>query len=164
MADPISVTLTVNGQTSEISVEPRLLLIHALRDVLALTGSHVGCDTSQCGACTILMDGKAVKACALLAVQADGAEIETVEGLAKPDDPLHPIQEAFAEKHGLQCGFCTPGMLMLTKALLAENPRPTRQEIKHALAGNMCRCTGYQNIVLAVETAADRVAPQGAAQ
>ncbi len=164
MADPVSVTLIVNGQTSTISVEPRLLLIHALRDVLALTGSHVGCDTSQCGACTILMDGKAVKACALLAVQADGAEIETVEGMAMPDDPLHPIQEAFAEKHGLQCGFCTPGMLMLTKALLAENPRPTRQEIKHALAGNLCRCTGYQNIFLAVESAADRLASQGVAQ
>ena len=164
MADPVSVTLMVNGQTSALSVEPRLLLIHALRDVLALTGSHVGCDTSQCGACTILMDGKAVKACALLAVQADGAEIETVEGMAMPDDPLHPIQEAFAEKHGLQCGFCTPGMLMLTKALLAENPRPTRQEIKHALAGNLCRCTGYQNIFLAVESAADRLASQGVAQ
>ena len=164
MADPVSVTLIVNGQTSTISVEPRLLLIHALRDVLALTGSHVGCDTSQCGACTILMDGKAVKACALLTVQADGAEIETVEGMAMPDDPLHPIQEAFAEKHGLQCGFCTPGMLMLTKALLAENPRPTRQEIKHALAGNLCRCTGYQNIFLAVESAADRLASQGVAQ
>ena len=164
MADPVSVTLTVNGQTAALSVEPRLLLIHALRDVLALTGSHVGCDTSQCGACTILMDGKAVKACALLAVQADGAEIETVEGMAMPDDPLHPIQAAFAEKHGLQCGFCTPGMLMLTKALLAENPRPTRQEIKHALAGNLCRCTGYQNIFLAVESAAERLATQGAAQ
>lgn len=164
MADPVSVTLIVNGQTSTISVVPRLLLIHALRDVLALTGSHVGCDTSQCGACTILMDGKAVKACALLAVQADGAEIETVEGMAMPDDPLHPIQEAFAEKHGLQCGFCTPGILMSTKALLAENPRPTRQEIKHALAGNLCRCTGYQNIFLAVESAADRLASQGVAQ
>ena len=164
MADPVSITLTVNGQSRAMSVEPRLLLIHALRDVLELTGSHVGCDTSQCGACTILMDGKAVKSCALLAVQADGADIETVEGLAAPDDPLHPIQAAFSEKHGLQCGFCTPGMLMLTKALLAENPRPTHQEIKHALAGNLCRCTGYQNIVLAVETAAERLAPQGAAQ
>ena len=164
MADPVSITLTVNGQPRAISVEPRLLLIHALRDVLELTGSHVGCDTSQCGACTILMDGKAVKSCALLAVQAEGAEIETVEGLAAPDAPLHPIQAAFSEKHGLQCGFCTPGMLMLTKALLAENPRPTRQEIKHSLAGNLCRCTGYQNIVLAVETAAERLAPQGAAQ
>ncbi len=158
MADSIDVTLTVNGISHSVTVEPRLLLVHAIRDVIGLTGTHVGCDTSQCGACTVLMDGSAVKSCTILAAQADGEEIETVEGLADPDGPLHPIQQAFADKHGLQCGFCTPGMLMLSKALLDENPHPTRDEIKHALAGNLCRCTGYQNIVLSVETAAERLA------
>ncbi len=158
MADSIPVTLTINGTQHAIAVEPRLLLVHAIRDVIGLTGTHVGCDTSQCGACTVLLGGKAIKACSMLAVQADGEEIETVEGLANPGSPLHPIQQAFADKHGLQCGFCTPGMLMLSKALLSDNPQPTRDEIRHALAGNLCRCTGYQNIVLAVETAAERMA------
>ena len=157
MTESIPVTLTINGTEHSISVEPRLLLVHAIRDVVGLTGTHVGCDTSQCGACTVLLDGEAVKSCSMLAVQADGQQLETVEGLADADGDLHPIQQAFAEKHGLQCGFCTPGMLMLSKALLAENPKPTQAEIRHALAGNMCRCTGYQNIVLAIELAADRL-------
>ena len=157
MTESIPVTLTINGTEHSISVEPRLLLVHAIRDVVGLTGTHVGCDTSQCGACTVLLDGEAVKSCSMLAVQADGQQLETVEGLANADGDLHPIQQAFAEKHGLQCGFCTPGMLMLSKALLAENPKPTQAEIRHALAGNMCRCTGYQNIVLAIELAADRL-------
>ena len=157
MADSIPVTLTINGTEHSIDVEPRLLLVHAIRDVIGLTGTHVGCDTSQCGSCTVLLNGEAVKACSMLAAQADGQEIETVEGLAAEDGDLHPIQQAFAEKHGLQCGFCTPGMLMLSKALLNENPNPSRDEIRHALAGNMCRCTGYQNIVLAIEFAAEQL-------
>ncbi len=158
MTDSIPVTLTINGAEHTIDVEPRLLLVHAIRDVIGLTGTHVGCDTSQCGSCTVLLNGEAVKSCSMLAAQADGQEIETVEGLAAPDGDLHPIQQAFAEKHGLQCGFCTPGMLMMSKALLNENPNPTRDEIRHALAGNMCRCTGYQNIVLAIEFAAEQMA------
>lgn len=157
MADSIPVTLTINGTEYTIDVEPRLLLVHAIRDVIGLTGTHVGCDTSQCGSCTVLLDGQAVKSCSMLAAQADGQQIETVEGLAHADGTLHPIQQAFAEKHGLQCGFCTPGMLMLSKAFLNENPNPTRDEIRHALAGNMCRCTGYQNIVLAIEFAAEKL-------
>ena len=157
MADSIPVTLTINGTEYNIDVEPRLLLVHAIRDVIGLTGTHVGCDTSQCGSCTILLNGEAVKSCSMLAAQADGLQIETVEGLAAADGTLHPIQQAFAEKHGLQCGFCTPGMLMLSKALLNENPNPSKDEIKHALAGNMCRCTGYQNIVLAIEFAAGQL-------
>ena len=164
MADSISVTLTVNGTDYVIDVEPRLLLVHAIRDVIGLTGTHVGCDTSQCGACTVLLNGRAVKSCSMLAVQADGQRIDTVEGLAAADGSLHPIQQAFADKHGLQCGFCTPGMLMLTSDLLNGNPHPSRDEIRHALAGNMCRCTGYQNIVLAVETAAERMSAQGEAR
>ena len=158
MADSIPVTLTINGTEHTIDVEPRLLLVHAIRDVIGLTGTHVGCDTSQCGSCTVLLNGEAVKSCSMLAAQADGQEIETVEGLAAADGELHPIQQAFAEKHGLQCGFCTPGMLMMSKALLNENPNPSRDEIRHALAGNMCRCTGYQNIVLAIEFAAENMA------
>ena len=157
MADSIPVTLTINGTEYNIDVEPRLLLVHAIRDVIGLTGTHVGCDTSQCGSCTVLLNGEAVKSCSMLAAQVDGQQIETVEGLAAADGTLHPIQQAFAEKHGLQCGFCTPGMLMLSKALLNENPNPSKDEIKHALAGNMCRCTGYQNIVLAIEFAADQL-------
>ena len=164
MADLISVTLAVNGTDYVIDVEPRLLLVHAIRDVIGLTGTHVGCDTSQCGACTVLLNGRAVKSCSMLAVQADGQRIDTVEGLADADGSLHPIQQAFADKHGLQCGFCTPGMLMLTSDLLNGNPHPSRDEIRHALAGNMCRCTGYQNIVLAVETAAERMSAQGEAR
>ena len=127
MADSIPVTLTINGTEHSITGEPRLLLVHAIRDVIGLTGTHVGCDTSQCGACTVLLNGQAVKSCSMLAVQADGQQIETVEGLADPDSPLHPIQQAFADKHGLQCGFCTPGMLMLSKALLSENPEPDQR-------------------------------------
>ena len=157
MADSIPVTLTINDTEYNIDVEPRLLLVHAIRDVIGLTGTHVGCDTSQCGSCTVLLNGEAVKSCSMLAAQADGQQIETVEGLAAADGTLHPIQQAFAEKHGLQCGFCTPGMLMLSKALLNENPNPSKDEIKHALAGNMCRCTGYQNIVLAIEFAAGQL-------
>ena len=157
MAENVPIKLTINGTEHSIDVEPRLLLVHAIRDVIGLTGTHVGCDTSQCGSCTVLLNGEAVKSCSMLAVQADGQEIETVEGLAAADGDLHPIQQAFAEKHGLQCGFCTPGMLMLSKALLNENPNPTRDEIRHALAGNMCRCTGYQNIVLAIEFAAEQL-------
>ncbi len=157
MAENVPITLTINGAEHSIDVEPRLLLVHAIRDVIGLTGTHVGCDTSQCGSCTVLLNGEAVKSCSMLAAQADGQEIETVEGLAAEDGDLHPIQQAFAEKHGLQCGFCTPGMLMLSKALLNENPNPTRDEIRHALAGNMCRCTGYQNIVLAIEFAAEQL-------
>ncbi len=157
MTDSIPVTLTINGTEHSIDVEPRLLLVHAIRDVIGLTGTHVGCDTSQCGSCTVLLNGEAVKSCSMLAAQADGQQIETVEGLAAADGTLHPIQQAFAEKHGLQCGFCTPGMLMLSKAFLNENPNPSKDEIKHALAGNMCRCTGYQNIVLAIELAADKL-------
>ncbi len=157
MADLVPITLTINVTEHSIDVEPRLLLVHAIRDVIGLTGTHVGCDTSQCGSCTVLLNREAVKSCSMLAVQADGQQIETVEGLAAADGDLHPIQQAFAEKHGLQCGFCTPGMLMLSKALLNENPNPTRDEIRHALAGNMCRCTGYQNIVLAIEFAAEQL-------
>ena len=148
-----SVTVTVNGTSHTHSVESRLLLVHLLRDVLGLIGTHVGCDTSQCGACTVLVDGLAVKACALLAVQVNGSEITTIEGLAT-GDALHPIQEAFWEEHGLQCGFCTPGMIMTLCQVLERNPDPTDQDIRHSLAGNICRCTGYQNIVKAALTAA----------
>jgi carbon-monoxide dehydrogenase small subunit len=147
--------MTINGQTYSHEVEPRLLLVHYIREVVGLTGTHVGCDTSQCGACTILMNGQAVKACTLFAVQADGANILTIEGLAKNGD-LHPIQQGFWEKHGLQCGFCTPGMIMAAYDLLQYNPHPTEAEIRHGLEGNLCRCTGYQNIVAAVQYAAER--------
>lgn len=156
------ISVTVNGTTHTSEVEPRFLLVHYLRDVLNLTGTHVGCDTSQCGACTILMNGDAVKSCTVLAVQADGAQITTIEGLAK-DGELHPIQEGFWEMHGLQCGFCTPGMIMTSVNLLKNNPHPTEQEIRHGLEGNLCRCTGYQNIVKAIQYAADKMsgAPAG---
>ena len=148
------VSLTVNGKQRENEVEPRLLLVHYLRDVLELTGTHVGCDTSQCGACTVLMDGKAVKSCTLFAVQADGHEIKTIEGLAAPDGTLHPIQQAFWDEHGLQCGFCTPGFIMASAYLLEQNPNPSDEEIRKGLEGNLCRCTGYVNIVKAVQSAA----------
>ena len=147
------VTITVNGRPRAHDVEPRLLLVHYLRDTLGLTGTHVGCDTSQCGACTVHVDGKAVKSCSMLAVQADGTDVRTIESL-RSDGELHPIQTAFWEKHGLQCGFCTPGMMLASKALLAENPDPTEDEVRFALSGNLCRCTGYQNIVKAVLWAA----------
>jgi aerobic carbon-monoxide dehydrogenase small subunit len=153
MSTPVSVRLRVNGAEHELEVEPRLLLVHALRERLGLTGTHVGCDTSNCGACTVQIDGRAVKSCTVLAVQADGAEVTTIEGLA-PDGELHPLQEAFWNDHGLQCGYCTPGMIMAAAALLTENPNPTEEEVRHALEGNLCRCTGYHNIVKAVLDAA----------
>ena len=149
----MNISVTVNGKAYQNDVEPRLLLVHYLRDVLGLTGTHVGCDTSQCGACTILMDGVAVKACTILAVQADGADIGTIEGLAQGGE-LHPIQRGFWEEHGLQCGFCTPGMIMTTVDLLKNNPSPSEDEIRKGIEGNLCRCTGYQNIVKAIQYAA----------
>jgi carbon-monoxide dehydrogenase small subunit len=151
------ITLTVNGDEHELSVEPRTLLVHALRDELGYTGTNVGCESSLCGACTVHMDGDAVKSCTVLAVQADGADITTVEGLADGDD-LHPVQEGFQREHGLQCGYCTPGMIMTSTAFLEDNADPDREEIREALEGNICRCTGYQNIVDAVEYAADKQA------
>ena len=155
------VSVTVNGQHREDEVEPRLLLVHYLRDVAGLTGTHVGCDTSQCGACTVLMDGKAVKSCTVLTVQADGTKITTIEGLAT-DGKLHPLQEAFRAKHGLQCGFCTPGMVLTAANLIAKNPKPTDADIRHGLEGNLCRCTGYQHIVDSVKYAADRMGARAA--
>jgi aerobic carbon-monoxide dehydrogenase small subunit len=149
----VNVRLNVNGVEHSLDVEPRLLLVHALRDQLGLTGTHVGCDTSNCGACTIHMNGEAVKSCTVLAVQAEGAELTTIEGLGTEDN-LHPMQEAFWNNHGLQCGYCTPGMIMASAALLTENPNPTEQEVRHALEGNLCRCTGYHNIVKSVLDAA----------
>jgi carbon-monoxide dehydrogenase small subunit len=153
MPRSVSVRLHVNGVEHPLDVEPRLLLVHALRDKLGLTGTHVGCDTSNCGACTVHLDGRAVKSCTVLAVQADGAQVATIEGLAS-DGELHPVQEAFWNDHGLQCGYCTPGMIMAAAALLSENPNPTEAEVRHALEGNLCRCTGYHNIVKAVLDAA----------
>ena len=150
----MKVTITVNGATHTDEVEPRTLLVHYVRETLGLTGTNVGCDTSQCGACTVLMDGQAVKSCTVLAAQADGSEITTIEGLAK-NGALHPVQQGFWEKHGLQCGFCTPGMIMTAVDLLQRNPNPTEAEIRHGLEGNLCRCTGYQNIVKAVQYAAE---------
>jgi carbon-monoxide dehydrogenase small subunit len=152
MSVPISIT--VNGRVYTHQVEPRLLLVHYLRDVLGLTGTNIGCDTSQCGTCTVLMDGMAVKSCTVLAAQADGSEIKTIEGLAT-DGQLHPLQEAFWEKHGLQCGYCTPGMIMTAYDLLRRNPNPSEGEIRHGLEGNYCRCTGYQNIVAAIQYATE---------
>ena len=152
----IRIRVTINGRARESEVEPRLLLVHYLRDVLGLTGTHVGCETSLCCACTVLLNGRAVKSCTLLAVQADGAELTTIEGLAA-DGKLHPVQEAFWEEHGLQCGYCTPGMILAGAALLAENPNPTEAEIRHGIAGNLCRCTGYQHIVNAIESAAGKM-------
>jgi carbon-monoxide dehydrogenase small subunit len=146
-------SVTVNGERHESEVEPRLLLVHYLRDVLGLTGTHVGCDTTNCGACTVHLDGEAVKSCTVLAIQADGSEVTTVEGLGREGD-LHPLQTAFWEQHGLQCGFCTPGMIMAAADLLERNPNPSDEEIRHGLEGNLCRCTGYHNIVEAVKQAA----------
>ena len=147
------VTMTVNGQARSAAVEPRTLLVHFLRDELGLTGTHVGCDTSQCGACVVEVDGVSTKSCTMFAVQADGASVTTIEGIAARGS-YHPVQEGFWEKHGLQCGYCTPGMIMSTRELLRQNPNPTEEEIRHGLEGNMCRCTGYQNIVRAVQHAA----------
>jgi aerobic carbon-monoxide dehydrogenase small subunit len=153
MSTLVSIRVRVNGSEHELEVEPRLLLVHALRDSLGLTGTHVGCDTSNCGACTVHLDGRAVKSCTVLAVQADGAEVTTIEGMAR-DGELHPLQEAFWNDHGLQCGYCTPGMIMAAAGLLADNPNPTEEEVRHGLEGNLCRCTGYHNIVKAVLDAA----------
>lgn len=152
----IPIRLEINGKTVERSVEPRLLLVHFLRDELDMTGTKVGCDTSQCGACTVLMDGEAVKSCTVLAVQADGHSITTIEGLAQ-NGAKHPLQEAFWDNHGLQCGYCTPGMIMSAVDLLQQNPNPTEAEIRHGLEGNLCRCTGYHNIVRAVQDAAKQM-------
>jgi aerobic carbon-monoxide dehydrogenase small subunit len=149
----LPITVNVNGTDRSAEVEARLLLVHFLRQTLGLTGTHVGCDTSACGACTVLLDGVPVKSCTVLAVQASGRSVETVEGLAKGGE-LHPVQQAFHEQHGLQCGYCTPGMMLTAAALLVENPEPTDEDIRWALSGNMCRCTGYQNIVKAVQSAA----------
>lgn len=161
MASRISVT--VNGAAKTAEVEPRLLLVHLLREVLGLTGTHIGCDTTNCGACTVLLDGRPVKSCTIFAVQADGREVMTVEGLAK-DGQLHAVQEAFHEKHGLQCGFCTPGMMMTATALLQRTPNPTEEEIRWGISGNLCRCTGYVNIVEAIKYAAEKLrsTPAGA--
>jgi carbon-monoxide dehydrogenase small subunit len=152
-----SIRVKVNGQDREAEVEPRLLLVHFIRDVLGLTGTHVGCDTTNCGACTVLLDGRAIKSCTAFAVQADGREIRTVEGVAS-NGKLHALQEGFKEEHGLQCGFCTPGMIMSACALLERNPHPTEEQIRWGISGNLCRCTGYQNIVKAVQYAANKLA------
>jgi carbon-monoxide dehydrogenase small subunit len=151
------VKMTVNGKEVESLVEPRTLLIHHLREALSLTGSHIGCDTTHCGACTVDLDGKSVKSCTVFAVQANGASITTIEGMANADGSLHALQEGFRMMHGLQCGFCTPGMIMRAHRLLQENPRPTEDEIRFGIAGNLCRCTGYQNIVKAIQYAAAKL-------
>ncbi len=158
------ITLTVNGETHSLTVEPRMLLIHAIREELDLTGSHIGCDTGNCGACTVVKDGEAIKSCLTFAVQADGSEIETVEGMEEHPDAdggLHPIQEGFEQEHGLQCGYCTPGMIMAGKAILDENPNPTEKEIREGISGNLCRCTGYQNIVKSIQYASDKLDEKG---
>ena len=155
-----AIAMTVNGTGYRSDVEPRTLLVHYLRDTLSLTGTHVGCDTSQCGACTVIVDGVAVKSCTMFAVQADGAEVLTIEGLGSIGH-LHPLQEAFSEQHGLQCGFCTPGMIMASYELLGRNPHPSEEEIRAGLEGNLCRCTGYHNIVRAVHSAAEKLATSG---
>ncbi|HYP25207.1 MAG TPA: (2Fe-2S)-binding protein [Blastocatellia bacterium] len=156
-----SVSINVNGTAHRSEIEPRLLLVHYLREVLGLTGTHIGCETSICGACTVLIDGQSVKSCTMFAVQADGANVTTIEGLARGGE-LHAVQEGFWERHGLQCGYCTPGMIISAAQLLDRNPDPSREEIRHALEGNLCRCTGYQHIVEAVEYAARKMAAQAA--
>jgi len=160
MAKKELIKLKINGKEREAAAEPRLLLVHFIREALGLTGTHVGCDTSNCGACTVLMNGKTVKSCTMFAVQADGAELMTVEGLLQ-NGALHPLQEGFKEEHGLQCGFCTPGMLMSTYALLQKNPQPSEEQIRWGISGNLCRCTGYQNIVKAVQFASKKMAQGG---
>jgi aerobic carbon-monoxide dehydrogenase small subunit len=157
------ITVTVNGERRVIEVEPRLLVVHMVREVLGLTGTHLGCDTTSCGACTVLFDGIPVKSCTMLGVQTDGHEITTVEGLAWPSK-LHPVQEGFKEEHGLQCGFCTPGMMLTSAALLEDTPNPTEEQIRWAISGNLCRCTGYQNIVRSVQWAAERLAAEKEAE
>ncbi len=154
------IKVTVNGTVQEADVESRLLLVHFLRETLNMTGTHIGCDTTSCGACTVILNGKAVKSCTVFAVQADGGEVMTVEGLAQNGN-LHPIQEGFTQNHGLQCGFCTPGMMMSSVALLAENPNPTEDEIRWGISGNLCRCTGYMNIVKSVQYAAQKMQAKG---
>jgi aerobic carbon-monoxide dehydrogenase small subunit len=156
MATKKLVRLKVNGKYHEAEIEPRLLLVHFIRDVLGLTGTHVGCDTTNCGACTVILDGRPVKSCTVFAVQAEGREIRTIEGLAN-NGQLHPLQEGFKEEHGLQCGFCTPGMILSAYALLDKNPHPSEEEIRWGISGNLCRCTGYQNIVRAVQYAAKKI-------
>ncbi|HEX8878941.1 MAG TPA: (2Fe-2S)-binding protein [Candidatus Acidoferrum sp.] len=160
MAKKLTIRVKVNGQDRQADVEPRMLLVHFIREALELTGTHIGCDTSHCGACTVLLNGKTVKSCTVFAVQADGGEIFTVEGL-NADGQLHPLQQGFKEEHGLQCGFCTPGMLMSSYALLQGNPKPSEEDIRWGISGNLCRCTGYQNIVKAVQFAADKMAQGG---
>ena len=152
----VDITVKVNGKEHSAAVEPRLLLVHFIREHLALTGTHIGCDTTNCGACTVLLDGRAVKSCTLFAVQADGRELRTIEGVGNTS-ALHPLQEGFREKHGLQCGFCTPGMIMSACALLEKKPYPTEEDIRWGISGNLCRCTGYQNIVKAVQYAAEKM-------
>ena len=152
----VQVSLKVNGRTRKAQVEPRTLLVHFLRESLNLTGAHVGCDTSQCGACTVLVDGRSAKSCTMFAVQADGSEVTTIEGLAPADGQLHPLQEGFWEEHGLQCGYCTPGMIMSAVNLLNDTPKPTEKQIREGIVGNFCRCTGYQHIVKAVQYAANK--------
>ena len=159
---PVRLSMTVNGKPVSADVEPRTLLVDFIRDTLRLTGTHIGCDTSSCGACTVLVDGESVKSCTMLAVQADGTDILTIEGLAT-DGELHPMQRAFMENHGLQCGYCTPGMIMAATSLLAEQPHPTEADVRIGLEGNLCRCTGYHNIVRAVAQAAKAGAPEAAA-
>ena len=158
------ISLTVNGERHERAVEDRTLLIHFLREDLALKGSHIGCDTSHCGACTVDMDGKSVKSCTIFAVQAEGAQIRTIEGMANADGSLHPLQEGFRNEHGLQCGYCTPGMIMRAYRFLQENPNPTDEDIRMGISGNLCRCTGYQNIVKAIRYAADKINVREAAE
>ena len=160
MAKKLTIHVKVNGQDRQADVEPRMLLVHFIREGLELTGTHIGCDTSHCGACTVLLNGKTVKSCTVFAVQADDGEILTVEGL-NTDGQLHPLQQGFKEEHGLQCGFCTPGMLMSSYALLQRNPKPSEEDIRWGISGNLCRCTGYQNIVKAVQFAADKMAQGG---
>ena len=153
----MQVNLTVNGKVTETLVEPRKLLIHVLRDELSLTGPHIGCETGHCGACTVDLNGQSVKSCTVFAAQADGAEITTIEGISNPDGSLHALQDAFREHHGLQCGYCTPGMITRAYRLLQENPNPSEEEIRYGISGNLCRCTGYQNIIKAVQAAADKI-------
>ena len=157
MSDTVPITVRVNGRERAAAVEPRLLLVHFLRETLNLTGTHVGCDTSQCGACTVLLNGRSAKSCTVFAVQADGEEVQTIEGLAAAGD-LHPLQDGFWEEHGLQCGYCTPGMIMSALNLLRDNPAPDDAEIREGISGNICRCTGYQHIVNAIRSAAERMA------
>ena len=157
MSEPVPITVNVNGRRRSAMVEARLLLVHFLRENLNLTGTHVGCDTSQCGACTVLLDGRSAKSCTVFAVQADGSEVQTIEGLADGDE-LHPLQDGFWEEHGLQCGYCTPGMIMSAANLLQDNPSPSEEEIREGISGNLCRCTGYQHIVNAIQHAAERMA------